>query len=1292
MGSGKVVALLGAGLAAAVAAGIWFAMSDPALDAADPQEPVADVGPASGAPKPADAPRKSSRKHAKTLGSCEVLGTVLRRAEQKPATGQVVELVREGTEPWTAAADDGGNFRFEKIPDGGPYELRIECKGFATVRLPGIELARSEKRDVGTLWLDQAVQVSVSVRTWADQPVQGAVVEAFAAPDTQTGTFDWSKAAAQLSAVPVAVVSGTTDESGRVLFPEVASGVWTFAARKEGLARDGRTNVRLKGGETAPEIVIYLATGHTLKGRVLDADQKPLTGVTVLGGRMANVWDYGAAALRVRSTTGPDGAYELTGLPSGDVGLLVARPGTQAYQAATVRVPNVKQFDIIVRDGGTLTGTVTDAVSGKPIDGAVVRATSWAGQNRTAEATTDAEGKYLMNPVPEGAIGSVTVTKDGWLQDRSDEAVGNQQIQVPSGETSTRDLKMRQGAKVSGTVTGPDGPVGGARVQVWTGSPDRGVNQSPVALTDAAGHYEIGPVDQGTGMVRVSKEGYVQSGMPENWWMALQQGTLPPQLRVEVPESGEARLDLTLERGATVEGTVESAEGPVAGATITVWSNAGGGPSNTRTKDDGSFLIEGLPPGQKVNFQPQREGYLPTRNEPVQVLEGQPTTGVKLMMVKQSVVRGTVTAAGGEALRDAQVTVVMKQSGNRGGGFNEWDNMSMPLQSPGGQGGTAVPVHPDGTFEAPIPFAEGSFAVRAQALDLAAGESAAVEMTEGREVYEASVVLEAGYAISGHVTGKGVGLPGASVTLGVRGGRGVQMPADNFGNSGSVVAVTDDAGTFVVEHAGVGKYVASANAEGYVRKSVNDVSVPTSGDVTIDLDPALEITGRVQFADGKPAPGAIVNAQQENPESGNTSRRFRGNRLWGGGAQSIAGPDGTFRIRGLATGSYRIMVQPPWDNSLNFQGASVDSVAAGRSDVQVLVQEGGTISGTVQDPDGKGIGSVWVYANPVKPDEFSQARGGRTKADGTFEIAGLGAGPYNVNANPPQFGEASRYLAASTQGVAVGSKDVTLKFDAGLSIEGQIVDSDGKPVRDANLQLQPKPDEKGQRPNFNWNRAQTSTDAEGRFRFVGLTQGKYGILLQAWQGSRHDGNVLSGGDDVAAGDTGVRMTMLAGVKIAGVIVDETGQAIANAWINANPPSGMGRNARSDKNGSFEITGLPAGQVTVNANAAGRPPVNLQKVDTGNLGLRIEMPKGGSIAGRVLDASGAVYANQNLQFKKTDGGTHQGWAQTNQEGRFNAQMLPEGTYEVSAYKQDDGKWTQVKLGSAKTGEDVELRIP
>lgn len=1268
MTGGRLLLVLGTILAAAVAAGVFLFVADPG-DAPAPRPADGAAAGASDPARPQKDPKKgAARRPAKVGGTSVVTGTVRRRDAAGGAQGQTVTLSREGSEAWTAETGDDGSFRIPDLADGGPYELRVESKGFATVRVPGIILTRGETFDAGTVWLDVAVRVEVSVRTLADAPVEGADVQAFVAPDVaRGGAADAAKQRALLVAEPVPVAKAVTGADGRAVFPELASGVWTFVARKPGLARDGRANVRLVGGEPAPDVQIWLATGASLSGRVLDGQKQAIAGALVLASRNQNLWDPAAASLRARATTDAEGRFRLDDLPPGDVALLVGRKGAIPHQAGVVRVPNVTNFVVYVRDGGRLEGDVTDIATGQPIRDVLVRVQAGG---RLAEATTDDSGKYVADPVPDGQIGAVSAVKDGWIQDYSEEPQGGRQMQIQAGDSARRNLKMRRAVVVSGTVRGPSGPVSGASVVVWTSDSIRGVQGTRAVVTDAEGKFTIPDASRGRAVLQATKQGLVRRDFPENVYTMLQQGNVPPQFAVEIPDTGLANAEVVLDAGSRVEGRVESVAGPVAGVAVTGWMQSGA-TTTAKSGTDGSFALDGVTPGGKITLVAIKEGWISLPLEPVSVAQEGPTQGAVIRMARSIVVRGKVTSAAGEALRDAQVTASARNP-SRG---------DMPYEMPvatGRQGAQMVPVRADGSYELPVAVATGTVVVRATAAGHAAGESAPVQVSEGSTEYEANVSLEPGYSIRGRVVAKGAPVDGASVTL--YGGRSE--------GTGSVVAVTDAEGSFAVEHLSASQFTLNVTAEGYVARQQTQVKLPGSGDVTIEMDPALEIAGRATFADGTPIVGVQIYAQRENQEA----TRSRWGR--GGGASAITGADGSFRVRNLAPGDYRLNLQPSWDGSVNVRPRVTDPVSAGTTDAKVIADTGGVIAGVVVDAAKRPVAGAQISANPTKQDAGNQWRWARTKPDGTFEIAGLGDSPYQLSVQPPASAEGAALLPGTIASVAPGTRDVTVVLEEGLRIAGVISNAAGKPLANAQLWIQGKPDDKGRAPEINGNNSWTTTDARGAFRFVGLSPGRYTVALANWGGSPHDGMLLQNGEDVAAGSVDLRIVAVDGERIGGVVVDEGGQAVAGAWVNAwgGQPQ-VHRNARTGPEGRFEVTGLPRSPVQVSAQAAGRPQVSVENVDAGTMTLRIVMPKGATITGRVSDASGTVMAWANLQFRQTEGGKHQAWAQSGQDGTFKAEALLEGTYEITMWRaRADGSGEMVKLGTARTGDYAELRAP
>src|SRR5262245_37888590 len=261
-GQTKMLLVLGGALALGIGAAVWAVLgeSSPGAGGESATGGGQDVA-------PVEAGTNAAARRPKKQGSASIVGFVRRSKGKVPVPGQDVELHPERGDPWTVKTDASGAFALTQIPHGGPYELRVAAQGCGTIRIPGIALDRNERRDVGTLWLDPSVSVPVDVRSWTDAPVEGAVVEAFAV--AQPDNFDWTKASAQMAQAPISVTKATTDASGRAVFPQLATGRWTFTAEKQGYARAGRSNVTIRADADPPPVKLFLGAGHTLSGRVL---------------------------------------------------------------------------------------------------------------------------------------------------------------------------------------------------------------------------------------------------------------------------------------------------------------------------------------------------------------------------------------------------------------------------------------------------------------------------------------------------------------------------------------------------------------------------------------------------------------------------------------------------------------------------------------------------------------------------------------------------------------------------------------------------------------------------------------------------------------------------------------------------------------------------------------------------------------------------------------------------------------------------------------------------------------
>src|SRR5262249_23486112 len=155
-----------------------------------------------------------------------------------------------------------------------------------------------------------------------------------------------------------------------------------------------------------------------------------------------------------------------------------------------------------------------------------------------------------------------------------------------------------------------------------------------------------------------------------------------------------------------------------------------------------------------------------------------------------------------------------------------------------------------------------------------------------------------------------------------------------------------------------------------------------SAHVAVELSPELTIEGVVQYVDGRPVEGVEVSA--------------RGTAETAGLASWTTDANGAFRLEGLAEGRYEVAVDAPWGAQVNVRATTVGGVAAGSKDVKVTVEEGGVVRGRVLDEKRRPVADAWITASRTT-DEASgpeEWHGCQARADGAFEIVGLGAGAF----------------------------------------------------------------------------------------------------------------------------------------------------------------------------------------------------------------------------------------------------------------------------------------------------------
>ena len=342
--------------------------------------------------------------------------------------------------------------------------------------------------------------IALSLCTFAIAP---AVVEA------QTGSISGvvtDNADEALPGAKVIAISGTggwggwgnmdiSAVDGSYQIADLEPGTYELKARRMGFESVTVTVEVLDGVDTVADFTLSPPTYGTVSGLVTDsATGDPVEGahVKILGG-FGGGWGSG------QTTTDAAGAYTLEDVRTGDRKVLFFNDGYFSQTAdITIEdsVTTTQDAVLVALAYGSVSGVVTDAATGDPIEGAFVfirgNGGFWGGWDLV---TTDAAGAYAFADVLIGEQ-EVKVFQQGYFS----ETVA---VTVTEGADTVADV-------VLGGLT--YGAVSGIVTDVATGKGIEGawvrVQWGGWTQTDSSGMYEVADVPTGTRNVRVFAWGY----------------------------------------------------------------------------------------------------------------------------------------------------------------------------------------------------------------------------------------------------------------------------------------------------------------------------------------------------------------------------------------------------------------------------------------------------------------------------------------------------------------------------------------------------------------------------------------------------------------------------------------------------------------------------------------------------------------------------------------------------------------------------------------------------------------
>jgi protocatechuate 3,4-dioxygenase beta subunit len=614
------------------------------------------------------------------------------------------------------------------------------------------------------------------------------------------------------------------------------------------------------------------------------------------------------------TTTDAEGRFTFEPLPPGEYAVLGEHAGQ--YGVANVRIDTSAETETTVHLGTLFfaEGTVRDE-AGSPVAGASVSALARGDMRSLPPATTSAEGRFRLGPLPAGPT-RFFVEAEQYLDLESEDIDLS-----PSG--APLDFTLTRAFTLDGIVTDTEGqPLEGVELDAelkTPGPPAPEVDSEEVlfAMSDATDSFFASSNGAGRFRLKVATPGrYVVTASVGDH--------VPVRLEVDAPATG---LHLALRAGGSVKGSVVDARGePLSSVDLRVTLGTGSTAQEltTESDDEGSFLLEGLPPGtHTLEATLELAGARHQASRTVEV-RGPGTVEASLRMDTGGSVSGLVVDEQGRPIPDAEVEayVFFEES-------NEFPGMGTPSSAKTGpDGGFTVHHLRKGPclLRASKPGyspAEEDLEQRPPSEQRLPSDFQALAPTGARDV---RLVLRYQGSISGRVVrADGASLTGLSVSV-------------NYNNEHE----PEEDGTFRVPVAAPGQQQVLIHASG-LAPVLREVEVALGQDVDLGevrLETGRRVSGRLVDAETS-APVVGVQVQVEEPDAppGRTQ-------VLAGEATAL---DGTFAFPSLEARPLKLVVRHKGYLPL------LQRLGTGDETLELRLSRGARVEGTVRDRAGRPV-------------------------------------------------------------------------------------------------------------------------------------------------------------------------------------------------------------------------------------------------------------------------------------------------------------------------------------------------
>jgi hypothetical protein len=726
--------------------------------------------------------------------------------------------------------------------------------------------------------------------------------------------------------------------------------------------------------------------------------------------------------------TDSSGAFTVSGLSAGDYKLRFVSYYNSGYldqwygnkadiaSATLITVLNASttsgiNFELI--RGGSITGTVTDSVSGVPIPGVSVTAIDTVTGSAIKSGSTDSSGVYSII----GLSGSYKLSFSGygylaqWYRNEPSQARAIAVTVIAPGSITGINIEMVKNGAIAGSITDKENgnPISGIDITVYDSVTGLQVGHG---YTYSSGLYNIFGLATGSYKLRFAGSGYV-----EQWFGGASDLASAATVAVTAPNTTPA-IDMELVKGAVITGTVSDKdtgagiEGVIAIAIDAVSGSWGG---SGYTDSLGAYSISGLAGGgYKLQFVSiYTSGYIGqwySNQEQqrtatvVDVLAPGTVSGIDVALEKGGSISGTVVDSDtGIAIQDSYVRAYSASTGQlAGSGYT--DN----------SGNYSVAGLASGAYK--LDFSKTGYVHQWYNGKAGRDSATSVSVTVPDTTAGIIMILVKGGSISGTISDRitGVGIAGANLHVMDR-----SSGEETFG------VQTDSNGSYTISGLASGSYRLRIDApygSGYVGKwyggqfgylcadSISVTAPQSTSGVDVLLDQGVSIIGRVTDASSAVGiPGVSIIATNVATRTVAYSSSI------------TADPSGAYVIGGLASGEYELIFSAAGYVSPASPTLVSVSATTGAFGVDVALVRGGGISGRVLDSS-TGVGISNVRVDAVDTLTRSLTTSVVSDSNGNYTIGGLPDGSYALSYDSVDYGSGWKTLSSAS--VVTAAKSV----------------------------------------------------------------------------------------------------------------------------------------------------------------------------------------------------------------------------------------------------------------------------